>query len=109
MRLITSRSGSGSPSVSSTSCSVSSSGVFSVLRFATCFLPFLRPRRNGAPARHVRDGGLFAHVGRDRRIDVSNQIDAPARAPDPALDHLANLHFLVFAGGRLSKPPGCPW
>src|SRR5207244_11788377 len=26
------------------------------------------------------------------------QIDAPARAPDPALDHLANLHFLVFAG-----------
>jgi hypothetical protein len=45
----------------------------------------------------VRGGGLFAHVGRDRRIDVSNQINAIARTPDAALDDLTKLHFLVVA------------
>src|SRR5438552_2904313 len=97
MTLMASRSGSSSPSARSSSSAVSSSGFCSALRFVTWFLPFLRVRRDGAATRYVSAGGFFAHVGRDRRIDVSNQINAPARAPDPALDDLAKLHFLVFA------------
>src|SRR2546423_1302104 len=97
---IAARSGSSSPSVRLSSSSLSSSGFFSAWPFVTWCLLFPRVRRNRAATRHVRVGGFFAHVGRDRRIDVSNQVNAPARSSDTALDDLANLHFIVLAQYR---------
>src|SRR5438105_3690283 len=98
MALMASRSGSGSPSACWSSSSLSSSGRSSAALRLVMSLPFvLRVLRDAAATRHVSCRGPFSHVGRDRRIDVSNELDALGRPPEMALDHFSDLHFLIFA------------
>src|SRR2546423_6228112 len=113
IRDIASRSGSFSPS-----CSSSSSGVRSSLLFGsvTAFLLLSLDRTGGnaATAGDPGGGGRFPHVRGDRRIDVAHEINAVGRASDAPLNDLSDLHTSCFrpekartnTRSHLGHPPG---
>src|SRR2546423_2887628 len=93
------RSGSSSPSCSSSSSGARSSPLFGSV---TAFLPvsLSRPCGDAAVAGHPGGGGRFPHVRGDRRIDVAHEIKAVGRAPDTPLNDFSDLHPSGFRPGK---------